>query len=115
MRSGLWVRLDASYYHDDAILEAGEPAEVLYLRALGLAKLTLTDGLLTRRQLLTLGLEDLDARIASLVDVGLWISVDRGWQIRSWLRWNNSAERVEEIRESRAKAGRKGGRPPKPK
>lgn len=111
MGSGLWVRLDASYYLDAAILEAGEAAEVLYLRALGLAKTVLTDGLLTRPQLATLGLDNLDARASRLVEVGLWLPVKTGWQIRSWLRWNSSAKRVEEIREKRKRSGRLGGRP----
>lgn len=111
MGSGLWVKLDASYYLDAAILDAGEAAEVLFLRGLALAKCTNRDGLVTHSQLNTLGLRSLRRRIEALVRVGLWIPVDGGWQIRSWLSWNNTAQRVAEIRELRVEAGKMGGRP----
>jgi len=115
MKSGVWLKLDACYYLDDSILAGGEAAEVLYLRGLALAKQTLSDGYLTRRQLLFLGLEALDARIEALVHVGLWLEVEGGWQIRSWLAWNRTAAEVADIRVKRQEAGRLGGRPSKQK
>ena len=111
VNSSIWFRIDAVYYLDDAILEAGEEAEVLFVRSLGLSKLMMSDGFLTRRQLLTLGLENLDLRIESLVEHNLWTAEEGGWQIRSWLKWNQPASHVDEIREKRRAAGRKGGRP----
>jgi len=77
----LYVPLDASYYHDSRIIAAGEAAEVLWVRALCLGVKASRRGILTRRHLLTMGLEHLDARIAALVTVGLWIPVTVGWHV----------------------------------
>lgn len=107
--SHLYVPLRCTYYLDPKICAAGEAAEVLYVRGLGLAKSLMTDGFLADSQLPFLGLSDMDNRVKALADTGLWDRVDGGWQIRSWLLHNKSADDIEREIELKREAGRAGG------
>ena len=93
---GPYAPLAAGYYLDDALLEAGERAEVLFTRALAFSSNASADGFVTDRQVIAIGIGMRDAakRAARLVEVGLWERVDGGYQIRSWLKWNRSAEEI---------------------
>lgn len=116
-----YVPMDVNYADDPRVISAGEPAEVLFIRALCVAKRTMSDGFVDKVQLVRFGLADIDDRVARLVDVGLWdpVILDdggdgttgeiAGYQVRSWLKWNASAEQIEEKSVARAKAGKKGG------
>lgn len=92
---GAYAPLSATYYLDDALLEAGEKAEVLFTRGLAFCSNSDSDGFLTDRQVTTVlgvGLTGVPARAKALVDVGVWERVDGGYLVRSWLKWNKSAE-----------------------
>lgn len=96
-RLGAYAPLSATYYRDDALLEAGERAEVLFCRGLAFCAESMSDGFISDRQLtavIGIGLRDAGKRAQTLVRVGLWERVDGGYVIRSWLKWNKSAEEI---------------------
>ena len=103
MGSNLYVKLDASYDDDPKILMAGEKAEVLYLRALCLAKRILSDGFIADVHLPRFGLTSVNVRAKKLVEVGLWERVEGGYLIVSWLKHNSSKDEVEAIKEGGAR------------
>lgn len=94
---GNYAKLSASYYRDDAILEAGERAELLYVRGLAYCSEAMSDGFISDRQLIAIvgvGMRDAVKRASLLVSVGVWTRVDGGYVVTSWLRWNKSAEEI---------------------
>ena len=105
----LHVELEADFFDHPKVLAAGEPAVRLYLEGLCLLKRTLTDGLISELQLPRLGLADVEARAAKLVEVGLWERAEAGWYCVGWLQRNRSAAEVAEIVATRAAAGQRGG------
>lgn len=116
-RTRLHVKLAADYYEDDLVIEAGEKAELLYVRGLAFCKKNWqTDGHITDGQLsrfVGAGLTAVPARAKKLVDIGLWERADgetgRGYRIAGWLKWNLSADEIETSRRAdseRKKAGR---------
>ena len=106
MARKLYVPLETDYYVNEKFNGVSEAGEVLYLRSMCLAKSLLTDGVLTRRQLGFLGLENLDERIAELVqgEYPLWRAIEDGWLIIGFLKRNHSAAEVDEISEKRRQA-----------
>lgn len=116
-RRGSFAPLSAQYYYDDAIAQAGEAAELLYVRGLAFSAATLRDGLITDAQLGRgpgVGMVDAPERAARLVEVGLWVRVDGGYAVRTWLNWNNSAEEIAEAAAKDRERKRRGGRPAPP-
>lgn len=118
-RRGSFAPLSAHYYLDDALAQAGEAAELLYVRALAFCAATLSDGLITDAQLHRgpgVGMRDAEKRARRLVEVGAWERTEEGWRIRSWLDWNKSRDEimaaVEVDRERKSRGGK--GRPPTP-
>lgn len=101
-----YVPLAANYYWDDRIGEAGEAAELLYVRALSFCASMYSDGFITRRQAITIvgiGMTDVESRIQRLIDVGLWIEDEGdGFWVASWLKWNRSFDEIGRIRSSDA-------------
>ena len=97
---GSYVPLSASYYLDDAVMEAGERAELLFVRGLAFLAQADSDGFISNRQIsvLGIGMRDASARAKRLVDVGLWQEVDGGYVVRSWLKWNKSAADIGRLR-----------------
>jgi hypothetical protein len=108
----LFVPLDASYYEDDKILCVSEMAELLYIRSLCFAKRMLTDGKLTRRQVLrilpdpkeSLGdprdVKDDPGIIKELLDAHLWQKMGDQYVIAAWAKWHESASSVHARSES---------------
>ena len=112
----LHVQLDVDYYDDPKIIDAGEKAELLYVRSLAFCKKNwrangyMTDGQVLRA--VAPGLTGIPARIKTLVAVGLWQRVDddlfghgKGYVVSAWLKRNPSAAEIESIR--RADSDRK--------
>jgi len=94
--NGPYAPLSCSYYLDDAIMAAGERAEVLFCRSLAFASNADANGFITERQVTVLGvgLAGVKQRVDALVREGVWEEVDGGYQIRAWLKWNKSAEEI---------------------
>lgn len=96
-RLGPYAPLSASYASDDAIIAAGEKAELLYVRALAFCASSESDGFITDAQLVRFvgaGMRDAARRAAKLVEVGLWERAGGGYIVRGWLKWNASAEEL---------------------
>ena len=112
--SNLYVPLDAEYANDEKIIAAGPYAELVYVRALALAKRLLSDGRISQhhRATLTLGLtpkqatEAVNRLVTDLTGRGaLWAVDGTGWLIVAWAKRNKSADQVHEAREQKAAAG----------
>jgi hypothetical protein len=93
---GAYVPLAAQYYLDDAILEAGSDAELLFVRMLSFLAAVPSDGFITDRQvpIVAAGLRAPRRRLDALLNVGLIEQVSGGFLVRSWLKWNRSADEV---------------------
>lgn len=99
-RNGAYAPLSNTYYLDDAVIEAGEKAEVLFTRMLAFCSSVPSDGYITDGQLVRVGagLSGIAQRAQRLVDCGLCERLPGGYQIRSWLKWNKSASEMERVR-----------------
>lgn len=93
-----FVPLSVKYASDPAIRRAGEAAELLFIRGLAYAKDHRTEGFIPDYDLEVVGagLRNLKPRVTALIEHGLWIELEDGWLIRSWLGWNPSNEEVAE-------------------
>lgn len=98
-RNGSYAPLSAHYYKDDRIAQAGERAELLYLRGLAFCADIISDGLITDLQLkrhVAVGLTGVNQRVAILVSLGLWERVEAdllgsaggGYRVVAWHKWN---------------------------
>lgn len=94
--NGPFAPLGCSYYLDDAIMAAGERAEVLFCRGLAFSANADANGYITERQLgaLGIGLPALSQRAEALVREGVWEREEGGYQIRAWLKWNKSTDEI---------------------
>lgn len=100
-RNGSYAPLSAHYYKDDAIAEAGEKAELLYLRGLAFSADVLKDGFISDVQVtrfVGVGMRDAAARARRLVEVGLWQRDDErgGYVVNAWSKWNQTAAEIRE-------------------
>lgn len=114
-RKGSYAPLSAHYYKDDAIADAGEAAELLYVRGLAFCADVLSDGFISDRQLerfVGVGMRDAPKRAKKLGEVGLWERVAGGWQVSGWLKWNRSKDDITEL--NRQDSDRKTTKPAQP-
>jgi hypothetical protein len=114
-RNGSYAPLSANYYDDDAIIAAGERAEVLFTRGLAFCARTLNDGFISDLQLTTFRLSSVKSRAARLVEVGVWERVEpglfgndgAGYRVVRWPKWNLTRAEIEA--KQKKDAERKGG------
>ena len=95
--NGSYAPLSATYYRDDALLSVSEGAELLYVRGLAFCAESVSDGFISDRQLVAvvgIRLRSVARRAAELCEVELWSHVTGGYVVRSWLKWNRSAEDI---------------------
>lgn len=108
---GPYTPLAANYFLDDAVLEAKEHAELLFVRCLSFLATGDTDGFISELQIrhaVGIGLRDVNKRIETLTKVGLLLRVDGGYEVRSYLKWNKSAEEIgRHLRRDRERKSRK--------
>ena len=93
---GGYVPLNMNYMRDPDIRRAGANAEHLYIRSLVHSKAGVTDGFIGDfdLEIVSVGMQRVDQRVAALVRVGLWIEVSGGWNIRNWAKWNLTGEEI---------------------
>lgn len=100
-----YVPLSVYYADDEAVMDAGEDAELMFLRMLAYAGRTpTTEGYVPRRVCLTrlgiaarpeVGPETApETRLERLVESGLVAVEGDGYRIISWLKWNRSVEEM---------------------
>lgn len=111
-RNGSYAPLSSRYYKDDAMILAGERAELLYVRGLAFCAEVLEDGFISDAQLARFvgaGLPGIASRAAKLVAAELWTRDDDrgGYWVVSWLKWNQSREEIAD--KLRSDSERKGG------
>lgn len=101
--SGLWVPLAANYFMDEAIIEAGNAGELVYLRSMALAKLINRRGVINRSQMAPLmrRVRRFDDVHDALVETKLWVSDGRRGDVRlrSWEQHNPTPEEEESFKE----------------
>lgn len=106
-RPGIYAPLSAYYFDDAAIMEAGEDAELLYVRMLAYAARQMeyegfiSDGVITSRLGIlpresgngtgTVPGTDAGSRAGVLAELGLLSREPGGYRITGWLKWNKSA------------------------
>lgn len=106
-RPGIYAPLSAYYFDDSAIMEAGEDAELLYVRMLAYAARQMEfEGFISNRVIVSrLGIlpresgngtgnepgTDAASRARTLESVGLLTRADGGYRISGWLKWNKTA------------------------
>jgi hypothetical protein len=95
--NGPYAPLSATYYRDDLILAAGEQAELLFVRCLAFLADSASDGYITDRQMrlvVGMGMRNVPARCARLVELGLVTCIDGAYLVRSWGKWNKSTDEI---------------------
>lgn len=111
-RKGAYAPLAAQYYMDDAIIEAGPHAELMWVRILAFLASVPSDGYITERQmkLVAINLRDWRSRVDRLQMVGLLNAIDGGYTARSWQKWNRSTAEVnrEHAKDRERKANKSG-------
>src|SRR5260221_4806219 len=99
-RLGEYVPLSVDYADDDAVIACTPMAELLFIRCLALARRLRSDGYLTESQLINRAATKLGPRRRAraladeLVSAGLLERLDGGFVVRSWLKWNKSADEL---------------------
>src|SRR3990167_275444 len=106
-----WVKIDDHFPEHPKVLMAGPQAAWLYVCGLAYASRNLTDGLIPASQVKRLAEVPTAPKLATkLVEVGLWEQVGGGYIIHDYLEYNPTREEVLARRETRAEAGRRGGK-----
>lgn len=94
-RVGAYAKLLANYAADDAIIAAGEAAELLFVRGLAFCATSDSDGYITDAQLtryVAAGMRDAHKRASKLVAVALWSRTEGGYLVRSWTAVHETTE-----------------------
>lgn len=93
-RVGAYAKLLANYASDDALIEAGEAAELLFCRGLAFCATSDQDGFITDAQVIRYvgaGMKDALKRADRLAACGPWIRVDGGYIVKSWTKIHETA------------------------
>lgn len=94
-RVGAYAKLLGNYASDDALIEAGEAAELLFVRGLAFCSTSDADGYITHAQVVRYvgaGMRDAAKRAERLADVGVWERHDGGYLVRSWTKIHETSE-----------------------
>lgn len=96
----LYLPLDVDFFEGQRVEQAGEKAAYLYLAMCCKAKGSMTDGLLTERQVASLLIPGTPARLKALVTAGMIVRSDDGrWLILGFTDRNLTAAQIAEKRE----------------
>lgn len=101
-----WFKIDDGFYMNMKVVEAGNAAVGLWVRAGAWCSQQLTDGYVPDVVARMLGTVD---EIDSLVDAELWRCVGGGYQFPDWLEYNPSSDEVKADKARRREAGKVGG------
>jgi hypothetical protein len=102
----LFVKLDANYAEDAAVAALGRDARLLFVDSICWAKRTGScDGRVTRAVLRRLAWDSTTpcgVLADELVQAGVWTEDDDGWTIRSYTKWQQTPDDVEEAKAKRS-------------
>ena len=108
-----WTRIDDGFRTNIKIRKAGPDGVLLYLFGLVYCNTNLTDGYIDNvflpQILADAFCKTPKATVKKLIDCGLWIEIEGGYQVNDFLEYNFSKEEVEKRRQAKVEAGRKGG------
>lgn len=99
-----WFRVDDTFSHHAKVMAAGNAAIGLWVRAGAWSMQQLTDGFIPTHVAKQLGTR---AECNRLVDAGLWVEKDDGWQFHEWDQRQPSRVQVFAEREAAAERQRK--------
>jgi hypothetical protein len=103
-----WARLDENFPEHPKVLGLKDDAFRAHVRAICYSARLLTDGVILRAALPSIGAS---VKIAnSLVTAGVWEAADGGYVIHDYLTYNPAREEVLANRQKKAEAGALGGR-----
>lgn len=112
-----WLKLDDGFVEHERIDPLSDKAFRLHVTALCLCARKLTDGRITDKdaKVILVRAGASNRHISELLDLGLWRNGGEGYEIRDYLDYNPSAEKVREerrraaerMRNMRAKGDRK--------
>jgi hypothetical protein len=109
-----WVKVDDQVPHHPKFLKAGPEASWLWLCSVTYSQRQLTDGIIPREAVPTLGVKNPRKLIDRLVGARLWDLHELGWRVHDYLDHNESREqaiaRREQLAASRAQSGRGGAK-----
>jgi len=88
-----WFKVDDQLAFHPKVIEAGNSAMGLWVRAGAWCGAHLTEGALPKHMIGTLGAQARDAK--RLVEVGLWEQTDVGFQFRDWDEYQPTKKQVE--------------------
>jgi len=98
-----WVKLDDGFADHPKIIALTPQARDLFIWGLCYCARQLTDGFIPKRSVSGCGTvprsETRRRAIAALVQVGLWVEVEGGWQVHDYLDYNPNRARVLKERE----------------
>lgn len=105
-----WIKvLDTLPDHPRAV-KAGPEAMWLYIAGLCYCNRLKTDGMVPGYQVPRLTtIPKPERSVSRLVDVGLWESVEDGYQVMNYLKFQRSSTEIEALSRTRAEAGSLGG------
>lgn len=115
----VWVKLDDRFVDHEKVASLDPELRPfcieLHVAAMCYCGRELTDGRIPHGQVRRLAdfsphRVEIARVVEELVDVGLWDSYGRGYEIHDWLEFNPSKAEVEERRAKRAAAGTKGAK-----
>lgn len=91
-----WLKLDDTLPENPKILEAGPLAAWLYVSGLAYCARNLTDGFIPQGAVRAL--TDDTSQATTLVEVGLWTTAERGYQVHDYLEHQRSREQIDNDR-----------------
>ena len=98
-----WFKVDDKFHSHPKVMELTPSAVGLWTLAGAWCADYLTDGAIRSGQIRRLGGSEDEAQ--QLVDAGLWIATDEGWQFSDWTEYQPTREAVESERKAKKEAG----------
>lgn len=91
-----WVKLDDAFFTNPKVTAVHPLGRLLYMAGLCYSAAGMTDGRITKGALPLLLVQSgaKKSSVADLVEAGLWIERDNGWEVHDFLRFNPSKEQV---------------------
>lgn len=103
-----WFKVDDSFYDHPKAFDAPDCAVALWTRAGSWSARNLTEGFVPAGMPARL-CGDPDTAVADLLRRGLWLRASGGYRFHDWEKYQPSKAYVEDLRQKRQAAGRKGG------
>lgn len=99
-----WVKIDDQFVDHPKLVRVGSVAGWLYVCGLCYCARYLTDGFIPKEQVSRMVTDhDVTPLVTALLTQQLWVTVDGGYKVHDYLKYNPSQKQVLEQREYNAK------------